>query len=166
MAFPIRLFRPVRPPDRQLYAVAMARSIEVAVHIQESIERVWEDLAELENHSDWMKDAEAIEFLTEKRHGAGTRIRVPTRIGPLRTVDEIEFTSWEPPNRMAIAHRGLFTGTGEISLQSVSGGTSVTWRESVTFPFRFGGPLGEFVAAPILRLVWRSNLKRLARRFG
>lgn len=144
----------------------MARNIEVAVHIEESIERVWEDLAQLENHSEWMKDAEAIEFLTDKRHGAGTRIRVPTRVGPLRTVDEIEFTAWEPPNRMAIAHCGLFTGTGEISLQPVSGGTSVTWREAVTFPLRFGGPLGEFVAAPVLRLVWRSNLKRLAGRFA
>lgn len=144
----------------------MARRIEVSIDIAQPIETVWDDLARLETHSEWMRDAESIEFLTEQRQGAGTKIRVPTRIGPLRTVDEIEFTSWEPPDRMAIAHRGLFTGTGDISLRSVAQTTTVTWREDVTFPLRFAGPIGEFVAAPILRLVWRANLKQLARRFG
>lgn len=143
----------------------MAHHLEVDVHIEQPIERVWADLAKLETHSEWMRDAEAIEFVTEQRQGAGTRIRVPTRIGPLRTVDEIEFTAWEPPNRMAIDHRGLFTGTGEISLRSTGTGTTVTWSEAVDFPARFGGRLGEVVAAPILRLVWKSNLKRLALRF-
>lgn len=143
----------------------MAHIIEVAVVIDEPIERVWDDLARIETHSEWMRDAEAIEFLTAQRRGAGTRIRVPTRIGPLRTVDEIEFTAWEPPRHMAITHRGLFTGTGDISLASVSDATLVVWHEAVVFPRRFGGRVGEFLAAPILRLVWRSNLKRLARRF-
>ncbi len=144
----------------------MARTIQVAIDIDAPIDTVWDDLAQLETHSEWMRDADSIEFVGEQRQGVGTKIRVPTRIGPLRTVDEIEFTSWEPPTLMAISHRGLFTGTGDISLRTTAAGTIVTWREEVQFPLRFAGPLGEFVAAPILRLVWKSNLKRLAGRFS
>ena len=144
----------------------MARNIEVSIEVPAPIDDVWADLARLETHSEWMRDAEAIEFLTEQRTGAGTRIRVPTRIGPLTTVDVIEFTAWEPPNRMAISHTGKFTGIGEIAFSPAGDATRVTWREAVRFPLTFGGPVGEFVAAPILRWVWRTNLKRLAARFS
>ncbi len=147
------------------YAAAMARGIEVAVVVNAHIEEVWNDLAKIDSHADWMRDAEAIEFVGAQRAGVGTRIRVPTRIGPLRMIDEIEFTAWDPPNRMSISHEGLFTGAGDISLRPEGPDTTVTWRESVEFPLRFGGKLGEVVAAPILRWVWRSNLKRLAERF-
>ena len=143
----------------------MARNIEVSIEVPAPIEDVWSDLARLETHADWMRDAEAIEFLTEQRTGPGTRIRVPTRIGPLTTVDIIEFTAWEPPNRMAISHTGKFSGVGEIALSPTASGTEVTWREAVRFPAAFAGPVGEFVAAPILRWFWKTNLKRLAARF-
>ncbi len=143
----------------------MPREIEVSVVVKAPIEEVWADLAQVESHAEWMRDAEAIEFLTEQRTGAGTRIRVPTRVGPLTTVDEIEFTAWEPPQRMAIAHRGKFSGEGEIALQSTLEGTVVTWRERVRFPLSFAGPVGELAAAPILRWIWKSNLARLAARF-
>jgi len=130
------------------------------------IDEVWDDLARLENHADWMRDAEAIEFLTEQRSGVGTRIRVPTRVGPLTTVDHMEFTAWDPPHRMAIDHQGKFSGDGEISLRSTLNGTVVTWRENVTFPITFGGRLGEVAAAPVLRWIWKTNLERFARRFS
>ena len=144
----------------------MARNIAVSVHVPAPIEEVWADLARIESHAEWMRDAEAIEFLTEQREGVGTRIRVPTRIGPLTTVDEMEFTAWEPPNRMAIVHQGKFTGIGEIALQPSGTGTKVSWREAIRFPMIFGGPVGEFVAAPILRWFWKTNLQRLAARFA
>ena len=144
----------------------MPRNIEVSIEVPAPIDEVWADLARLETHSEWMRDAEAIEFLTEQRTGPGTRIRVPTRIGPLTTVDVIEFTAWEPPNRMAISHTGKFSGVGEIALASTGTGTQVTWRVAVLFPISFGGPVGEFVAAPILRWIWKTNLQRLAGRFA
>jgi carbon monoxide dehydrogenase subunit G len=144
----------------------MARTIEVSVPIPAPIESVWDDLARIETHAEWMTDAVAIEFLSEARQGVGTRIRVPTKIGPLTTVDYMTFTEWEPPNRMAIAHEGKFTGTGEMVLRAANDGTVLTWREQVHFPPRFAGPLGEWVAAPILRHVWRTNLNRFARRFS
>ena len=144
----------------------MSKEIKVSIDVPAPIDEVWADLAKLETHAEWMRDAEAIEFLTEQRQGAGTRIRVPTRVGPLRTVDEIEFTAWEAPHRMAISHEGKFSGTGEIALAETATGTLVTWREAVRFPIAFGGRLGELVAAPILRWIWKTNLERLAGRFA
>ena len=144
----------------------MAHSIEVSVQVPAPIEGVWDALSRIETHTEWMTDAIAIEFLTEQRRGVGTRIRVPTRIGPLTTVDHMTFTAWEPPNRMAIAHEGKFTGIGEFTLVAVNDATEITWREEVRFPTAFGGRLGERIAAPILRRVWRANLKRFARRLG
>lgn len=143
----------------------MARTFEVSVQIPAPIGAVWDDLARIETHAEWMTDAVAIEFLGEERQGVGTRIRVPTRVGPLTTVDYMTFTAWEPPNRMAIAHEGKFTGTGELALRATMRGTVLTWREEVHFPPLFGGPAGEWAAAPILRRIWRANLNRFAHRF-
>lgn len=144
----------------------MARLVSVSVVVPASIDEVWADLAELERHAEWMQDAVAIEFLTRQRQGVGTRIRVPTKVGPFTTVDEMEFTDWDPPHRMAIAHQGKFTGEGEIALQETLQGTVVTWSERVRFPLRFGGAVGEFVASPILSWIWRTNLRRFAERFA
>ena len=146
--------------------MAVARTIEVSVDIPAPIDAVWDDLARIESHAEWMTDAVAIEFLSDSRRGVGTRIRVPTRIGPLTTVDVMTFTEWEPPNRMAIAHEGKFTGMGEMVLRATRDGTTLTWRENVAFPLLFAGRLGEWAAAPILHRIWRSNLTRFAARFG
>ena len=36
------------------------------------------------------------------------------------------------------------------------------WSERLRFPWWMGGALGAWAAAPVLYLVWRSNLGRLA----
>ena len=145
----------------------MARIIETSIEIAAPPPVVWEDLARLESHVEWMADAERIDFLTPERAGVGTRMEVLTRVGPLRTADVMEFTEWEPPHRMAIRHDGLVSGTGEFVLSSLgSDRTLFTWREQLTFPARFGGRMGATLAGPILKAVWRRNLKRLAARFA
>lgn len=128
--------------------------------------RVWDEVAVLERHVEWMADAHAIEFLGEQRSGAGTRMEVETRFGPLRTTDRMEVTAWEPPSRIAVEHRGLFTGTGAFTLEEEGDhATRFTWREDITFPWFFGGPVGAWLARPVFRWVWRRNLRRLRERF-
>ncbi len=126
---------------------------------------VWQELADLESHVEWMADAERIDFLTNQRAGTGTRLEVETRFGPLRTSDVMEFTSWDPPDRMAVRHGGLFTGYGEFTLETIDGSaTRVTWREQITFPWFLGGPVGAVLARPVFGWVWRRNLRRLRER--
>jgi len=140
--------------------------IETSIEIAAPPAEVWDDLARLERHTEWMADAERIEFLTDSRSGVGTRMEVLTKVGPLRTRDVMEFTAWEPPHRMAIRHEGLVGGFGEFQLRALGPNrTLFTWRERLVFPKRFGGSVGAALARPVLVAVWRRNLSRLAARF-
>jgi len=142
-------------------------TVEVSVDIPAPVETVWKDVASIESHVEWMADAESIEFRTERREGPGNEAVVETRIGPFRTADEMRFTVWEPPHRMGVEHHGLFTGRGEFTLEEIAADTTrFTWREEIRFPWYFGGQLGAWFAQPILRLVWRRNLRRLQARFS
>ncbi len=133
--------------------------------IQAPVATVWSDIADVASHVEWMADAESITFLGEQRSGAGTRMEVLTRVGPFTTTDVMEFTEWTAPTRMAIRHQGLVTGEGAFTLEESEGGTRFTWAERLTFPWYLGGPVTAFLAAPVLKAIWRRNLRRLAARF-
>ncbi|HSM01403.1 MAG TPA: SRPBCC family protein [Acidimicrobiia bacterium] len=137
------------------------RPIEVSVLIPASPFEVWAEVERIEDHPTWMADAVGVEFESATRRGKGTRISVLTRIGPFRTTDEMEFTDWDPPRTMGVAHRGLFTGTGRFTLETEGDGTRFTWTEEIRFPWYLGGPVGGLVARPILARVWKGNLRRL-----
>lgn len=132
------------------------------VDIDAPIERVWERLASVESHADWMTDAESIVFLSDEKSGVGTRIRVRTRVGPLRVDDVMEFTEWEPPRLMTVRHVGRVGGGGEFRLHDEGGNTRLTWVEHLVFPWYFGGAVGLALARPVLRRIFAANLKRFA----
>lgn len=144
---------------------SMSRIV-VSIDIDAPRQRVWDEVAVLERHVDWMADAERIEFLTDSRSGVGTRMEVLTVVGPLRTTDVMEFTEWEPPTRMAIRHQGLVTGVGAFTLTELEGGrTRFTWDEELTFPWYLGNGITATLAKPVLRAIWRRNLTKLRERF-
>jgi hypothetical protein len=126
-------------------------------------EQVWLELADLANHDSWMKDAVAIEFLGEKKSGVGTRMRVPTRVGPLRTTDIIEVTGWVEGESINVDHKGLVSGSGRFRLEG-NDPTLIVWEETLRFPWWLGGPLAVAIARPILRAIWAGNLERFAHR--
>ena len=74
-----------------------------------------------------------------------------------------EVTEWREGRSLGVRHTGIVSGAGRFVL---GGGrpasTSVTWEESLRFPWWLGGPGAGLVAAPVLRRVWRGNLRRLA----
>ncbi|MFQ5555603.1 MAG: SRPBCC family protein [Acidimicrobiia bacterium] len=145
----------------------MPRQVRVHRIIAARIEQVWEELSDIGSHAEWMAEAERITFVGSQRSGEGTRITVPTRVGPFRTVDEIVFTAWEPPHRMAVRHSGLVTGEGEFTLSALDDATTrMEWDETLRLPLRFGGRAGERVAAPLLAAIWRRNLRTFAGRLG
>lgn len=135
--------------------------IRVSTTIPAAPEAVWADVRDLASHVEWMADAEAIRFSSERRSGVGTTFDCDTRVGPLHLTDRMEVTEWVEGEVIGVRHVGLVTGTGRFTLSAEGGGTRFTWEESLAIPWWLGGP----AAAVALRLVWVRNLRRLRQRF-
>lgn len=136
-----------------------AITLNLAIHA--SPEEVWAHLSDLSSHSNWMSDAGEIDFLSDERRGVGTIMRVPTRVGPLHTNDVMTVVEWEECHRITVEHEGAVAGRGSFEILPIAEGTSLTWTESLSFPWWFGGSIGSRLAAPILRRIWHKNLGRL-----
>jgi carbon monoxide dehydrogenase subunit G len=139
----------------------------VWVSIKAAPEQVWDVITDLERQSEWMVDVRSLEVTSAQKQGAGAVMRVRSELFGLPIVrDVMEVTAWEPPVRMAVAHRGQFAGTGEFRLEAAEGGTRFSWTEVVRPPM---GVLGEALFAllvrPHLSRVFRrslANVRRLA----
>jgi carbon monoxide dehydrogenase subunit G len=140
--------------------------VTVSVIVPASAAEVWDDVARLETHTEWMADAASVNFVGEQRSGVGTQMVVETRVGPLRTSDRLEFIRWDPPRRMEVRHNGIVRGAGAFTLSEEAAGTRFTWSENLEFPWFLGGPVAAAMAAPILRRIWKGNLDRYLRRFS
>ena len=140
-----------------------APPIRLATTIAAPPAAVWRRLADIDDHVTWMADAAAIRFTGDRRTGVGTVFECETRLGPLRTTDVMEITEWRDDTAMGVRHQGLFTGVGRFELSpDGAGGTVLSWEENLVFPWWLGGPLGAWVARPVLRAVWRGNLRRFS----
>lgn len=137
--------------------------IAVAVTVDAPLGRVWDALADLPSHSEWMADAEAIHFPSDRRTGPGTVMTVETRVGPFRITDRLEVTAWEERRGITVDHRGIVGGTGRFELAPLANGIRVTWREHLRFPLWLGGPVTALLARPVLARVWARNLRRFQR---
>jgi carbon monoxide dehydrogenase subunit G len=137
--------------------------IRVSIDINATTRQVWEIVEPVERHIDWMADAVAIRFQTEQTRGVGTSFFCDTKVGPIKLVDVMTITAWEPEKVMGVKHTGVVTGTGEFTLEpNGCTGTRFTWTESLDFPWWLGGPLGAFVGGQIvMKAIWRRNLRKL-----
>jgi hypothetical protein len=141
--------------------------VDVVVSIDAAVPRstLWAELERIEDHVEWMRDAIAIRFVGDRRRGVGTTFECDTKVGPIRLTDVMEVTEWEPGSRMAVAHRGLITGSGQFSLEEGPGtATTIRWEERLRFPWWLGGTIGARAARPVLAALWRGNLRRLRER--
>lgn len=138
--------------------------IRLEVTIPAPQERVWAQLADLGSHAEWMADAAEIAFDSELRSGLGTRMQVATRIGPFHMTDQMVVSEWVEGTAIGVDHRGAVSGTGRFDLASVPGGSRLTWTEELAFPWWLGGRFGVWVASPVLKRIWRSNLARFEER--
>ena len=136
--------------------------IRVSINIEAPPRAVWDSIADISTHVEWMADARSIEFLTVKQHGVGTEFICVTAVGPLRTRDHMTVTEWSPNAVMGIEHVGLFRGNGRFTLRKARHGcTRFVWKERLYFPWWMAGPVGALLAKPILRFIWKRNLQRL-----
>lgn len=140
--------------------------IELQVDAGEPIAVVWDALADLSSHVDWMADAESIEFVGDQRDGVGTVMRVLTTVGPLRTTDVMIVTEWVERDRIVVKHTGTVSGVGAFKLVETPDGTRLDWSEDLQFPWYLGGEAAAKAASPVLRRIWRANLDRFVRSLG
>ena len=142
-----------------------SRAVVVSTVIDRTPAEVWADVRDIGSHVTWMQDASAIRFVTDSTEGMGTRFECDTEIGPLSLTDVMEITDWVEEERMGVRHVGIVEGTGEFTLRPLSNNqTEFRWEEDLTFPWWMAGPVGAFFARPVLRYVWKGNLKRLKAR--
>ena len=140
----------------------MTVDIRVCTTIARPPAELWTVLEPIEQHVEWMADAERITFVSEQTRGIGTTFECLTRIGPLHTTDVMRVNEWEPGSSMGIVHEGAVTGAGRFTLTAVEpGSTLFCWTETLRFPWWMGARVGELVGRPVLRLVWSRNLRRL-----
>jgi hypothetical protein len=148
---------------------AMAR-ITVSTVIDASPEEVWAAVEDIESHTEWMADAVAIRFTSDRTSGVGTVFECDTRVGPLGLTDVMEITRWEPGRAMGVRHVGLVTGEGVFTLSPAGGrfrrrrATRFEWSERLVFPWWMGGPVGGVVGGRVMARIWRGNLRRLKAR--
>ena len=141
-------------------------AVTVSTEIDRSPTEVWADVRDISTHVDWMADATEIRFTTEATEGTGTSFECDTKIGPIKLTDVMTITSWVDEAEMGVRHVGVVTGEGRFTLEGLDDATRTrfTWNEVLHFPLWLGGPIGEFVAKPILTAVWKRNLTRLKQR--
>jgi carbon monoxide dehydrogenase subunit G len=141
----------------------MAR-IRVSTTIAAAPADVWRELEDIERHSEWMADAIAVRFTSARRRGVGTTFDCETKVGPVRLIDRMAITEWQPRKAMGVRHHGVVTGEGRFTLRRAGRRrTRFTWDERLRFPWWLGGPVGGLVGVPVLSRLWRRSLRELAR---
>lgn len=141
----------------------MAR-VRASVIIEATPAEVWAAVEDISTHVTWMHDAVAIRFTSAQTQGVGTTFDCDTKVGPLKLVDRMEITAWEPERTMGVRHVGLVTGSGAFHLRAAGPArTEFLWDEELVFPWWMGGPVGGRVGAVLLAQIWKRNLRDLKR---
>ena len=142
-------------------AGAPPKPVRSLVVIDAPIERVWAVLADIEGQPRWMHDLKSVTIESPGPIGVGTRASGRVRILGVTVKDPVEITEFEPPSRFALAHEGLFTGSGLMTLEPGADGTTtiVRWEEVLVAPAL--PDLADLVFRPILADVFQRDLDRL-----
>ena len=150
--------------------------VTVSIDLDATPLEVWAFVEPIERHVDWMTDAVAIRFQTEQTRDVGTAFLCDTRIGPIRLVDRMEITEWQPivesiglgdrtDGRPPHRHRGRCRRVHDRGRHPTRRSrTRFTWTEQLDFPWYLGGRLGAIVGGKlVLGPIWRRNLRTLKR---
>ncbi|MBA3236470.1 MAG: SRPBCC family protein [Chloroflexi bacterium] len=130
------------------------------VVIDAPIERVWDELIDVEGQPRWMHDMKSVRLDEPGPVRVGTRGEATVRMYGLSVTDPVTITTIEPPTRFGLAHEGTFSGGGEFRLEAGVDGTTtiVRWEETLRPPVL--PHLGAAVTSPVFRHVFQRDLER------
>ena len=131
-------------------------------------EEAWAVLTAWEGQADWMRDADRVRVLGERREGVGVRLAVRTRLfGVPAFTEPMEVTAWDPPRSLSIRHGGPVRGEGTWSLGARGDGTtSFTWTEDVRLAFPVVGEVAAWCYRPVMRWLMGRAQADLRRRLA
>ena len=134
--------------------------IELLTVIDAPIERVWDELVDIEGQPRWMHDMKAVRMDDQGPVRVGSTGRATVRMYGLAVTDPVTITILEPPHRFGLTHEGLFAGGGTFDLQRGADGTTtiVRWEEVLVAPVL--PHLGALLTAPVFRHVFEADLRR------
>jgi uncharacterized protein YndB with AHSA1/START domain len=135
--------------------------IEVADLMPGSRETVWDLITDWEHQDDWMLEASDFLVTSEHREGVGVEALATVRIGGIRTRDRVRVSVWEPPERLVIEHVGWVRGRGDIRLTAAGLDTRIVWLETLQAPLGIVGHVGLWLFAPLMRRIFRRDLRVL-----
>jgi len=146
----------------------MTYRCERSITINASPETVWELVQEPTRRLEWDVRVRAVELLTPRPLGKGTRLRITYAMWGARMTTEITMLSWQPYRRSAVTmtggqNEGAFAASWNF-VANPDGSTTWTTRFVLTGAGRLA-PVRERVFGRIFELltvVSQRNLKRLA----
>jgi uncharacterized protein YndB with AHSA1/START domain len=131
------------------------------IRIARRPEAVWPFLVDWERLDQWMREARDFRVVGEQREGVGVVAETTVRIAGIATRDRIRVSRWEPPWILELQHLGWVKGTGYMELTRGDRGTELFWREDLIPPWGILGRVGMRAAAPLMRRVFRRDLRLL-----
>ena len=138
----------------------MAR-IQISQVIDRAPSEVWNEMRHIERHVNWMHDAVEIRFTSDSREGIGTSFICLTKVGPFKTQDVMTITDWRENEAMGVTHVGLIKGSGQFTITTQGQKSLIVWEEKLFFPWWALGSFGGILSKPVLKLIWKRNLKAL-----
>ena len=141
-------------PERRPLSGPVRPSVEIAA----PIERTWEVLADIPGQTRWMPEMKSVRMLTPGPVGVGSVGEATIRIFGVAVRDEVDITTYEPPSAFGIEHRGLFGGSGLLTLRPGEGGqtTIVDWVERLVPPWL--PHLGWILQRPVIAYLYQRDL--------
>ena len=141
----------------------MTRAVTIisTIDIFRPAEAVWPYLVDWERLDRWMKEAREFKVIGEQREGVGVEAEATIRVAGITTRDRVRVSQWNPPVALEIQHLGWVKGSGYMELSPTDQGCNLFWREELVAPLGPFGRSGLRLMAPIMRLVFRRDLRLL-----
>jgi carbon monoxide dehydrogenase subunit G len=131
--------------------------LSLAVEVAAPPERVWAAFTDWDRQHEWMLGT------TVEAGPDGHDITATTRLGPVRFVDTMVVTAWDPPYRCVVRHTGkVVRGYGAFEVEPGGATSTFRWTEWLELPYGQLGQLGFAAVQPLVTAGIRYSLNRFA----